>query len=408
MIERQRNKPKESFDTLWDTTIPQLGGVTDSQIRLQFYGHYDFTMKIGDGEYKRYYTSDLNPNIVHDVILDVGVNTNLTLKIKGYCPLYATVTEPQTKLKDVLQWGELNLNGKNTFINCPNLKNISATDIPFKPTSFDRLFENSGIQTVNRLNEWNVSKVTTARRCFYNCSNFNQNINDWDVSAIKDFSSFLYECSIFNQPLNKWNVSNAKYLEMMFYSCRNFNQDVTMWNVGKGENLSQMFKFAHKLNRDFSKWNVGNAKNLGQMFRSTLCNHDLSGWDVSNCIDLDGFFYESKSNYPLDKWNTRKLETMELMLWDNGSFDQDLSVLDISSLKNIRRIFSKAGTRVFSDINYGKFLKKIDEEGIPELHRFSGSDSMALECKMKCPSQYVVNRTNLINRGWTIDDGGLL
>ena len=49
-------------------------------------------------------------------------------------------------------------------------------------------------------------------------------IENWDVSNVTSMSYMFYGESSFNQPLNKWNVSNVKYMRHMFQVASSFNQ----------------------------------------------------------------------------------------------------------------------------------------------------------------------------------------
>merc|ERR1711957_830393 len=75
--------------------------------------------------------------------------------------------------------------------------------------------------------DWNVEKVTTMERIFYNAGVFNGAIGSWDVGEVTDMCG-------------------------AFYGAAAFNEDISSWDVGEVTNTNSMFKAADALN-DCSK-----------------------------------------------------------------------------------------------------------------------------------------------------------
>lgn len=173
------------------------------------------------------------------------------------------------QLISVEQWGDVEWSTLDRlFYECENLTEIVATDLP------------------------NLSNVTTANRTFYNSAvETVQNINDWDVSNIEDMSFMFYSALEFDQDISGWDVSNVKTMEQMFSSALKFNQDISGWNMSSVESLEATFMWAIKFNQDLSNWDVGNVNNmLGTFTFAEDFNQDLSSWDISNVTDMGGMF----------------------------------------------------------------------------------------------------------------------
>ena len=81
---------------------------------------------------------------------------------------------------------------------------------------FTNLFENSRRKDFSGIETWDVSHVTTTRRCFCGAKHFNENIESWNVSKVKNMCQMFMDAENFNQPLNKWNTSSVTNMSEMF------------------------------------------------------------------------------------------------------------------------------------------------------------------------------------------------
>ena len=66
---------------------------------------------------------------------------------------------------------------------------------------------------------WSTSRVTSMRKLFEKCSDFNDDISQWDVSSVTDMRFMFYNASAFNQDLSGWAVSSVTNMSFMFLLC---------------------------------------------------------------------------------------------------------------------------------------------------------------------------------------------
>lgn len=90
---------------------------------------------------------------------------------------------------------------------------------------------NSCVQFNQSLNSWNTSNVETVGSMFTGCTNFNQPLNDWDTGNVVNMLGIFAGCLNFNQPLDNWNVINVLNMDSMFSSALSFDQDLSGWCV---------------------------------------------------------------------------------------------------------------------------------------------------------------------------------
>ena len=116
----------------------------------------------------------------------------------------------------------------------------------------------------------------------------------------------------------------------------------SFYNYNKDKGIFEETKFKYI---DVTYWNVSNVTNMRGMFFK--CDElestgDLSNWDVSNVTDMRGMFFaceELKSVGDISKWDVSNVEDMRCMFYDCESFNQDLSKLNVSSVKYYLSMF---------------------------------------------------------------------
>lgn len=65
-------------------------------------------------------------------------------------------------------------------------------------------------------------------------------------------------------------------------------------------------------------------------------NQDISMWDVSNVTNMSAMFESTTSfNQPLNDWNVSNVIDMYKMFWNASSFNQDLSMWCVSQIPSI-------------------------------------------------------------------------
>ena len=132
-------------------------------------------------------------------------------------------------------------------------------------------------------------------------------INDWDVSRVTDMSGLFNGNDIFNEDISNWDVSNVTDMSLMFRGVFAFNQDISKWDVSNVTNMCSMFHSASAFNQDISKWNVSNVTNMGYMFsNATTFNQDISKWNVSKNTIIIHMFHNTENK------NTNNINALEL------------------------------------------------------------------------------------------------
>lgn len=279
------------FISTWRTTDP------DETLALPYMpaGTYSGTIDWGDGttsanSYATCIHTYATPGD-HVIIVDgvtIGFSSALSPYVSGAFPPPLYFDSP-AKLISVNQWGNLKAgdgtsNGFGAFAFCFNLDLSTVTDVIDLTgvTSMEQFFAGtSALTTVNRMNEWDVSSVTSMRYMF-NSSTFNQDISSWNVSSVTDMSSIFSSANYFNQNIGLWNVSNVTDMTYMFANANAFNQNIGAWNVSSVTNMGDMFGGTSAFNQDISGWNVSGVTTMSGMFyNATAFNKNLSTWCVS-------------------------------------------------------------------------------------------------------------------------------
>jgi uncharacterized protein (TIGR02145 family) len=201
------------FISIWRTTSSS----ETIYLPLESGGTYSFNVNWGDGNIETI-TSYLTNSHEYAVAGDYTVTINGT--IEGWN--FQTLNTSRNNIIEITQWGSLKLgNNGGYFKDATNLVLTGVTDTLNLVGVTDMslmFFGCSSITTVNNMNSWDVSNVTSLFQMFYNAVLFNQDISNWDVSNVPDMSYTFQNAISFNQPLNNWNVSGVTNMQYMFVS----------------------------------------------------------------------------------------------------------------------------------------------------------------------------------------------
>jgi hypothetical protein len=285
-------------------------------------GSYNFTVSWGDGQSGNVQAVN-SINAQHTYAAD----GTYTIVINGTLNLWSFLQVPTSRLmlKKIKQWGNVNLfeNGGATitgqFNNCFNLISVDCPDLPILGTNLTNFFNGCrSLTTINRLNEWDMSKVTSTTNMFRDCFVFNGNVSGWNMNLCRVLSGMFQNCYQFNSNLSNWNLkpnstrstlllnsflTNAQSFDSPIFSgitlaignqssifsgCTLFNQPIVEWEFEKqaslGLNLGNMFNGCTAFNQDIGYFDFSEIETITMtnMFRNaTLFNRDLSNWCVS-------------------------------------------------------------------------------------------------------------------------------
>ena len=120
-----------------------------------------------------------------------------------------------------------NINFKNMFYDCKNLKSIYY------------------------LINFNRNKIIDMNAMFYNCKSLVSlpDISKWNTNNVTDMNAIFYNCeSLVSLPdISKWNTNNVTDMNRMFSSCETLISlpDISKWNTNNVEDISGMFFFVN-------------------------------------------------------------------------------------------------------------------------------------------------------------------
>ncbi|MXN91305.1 BspA family leucine-rich repeat surface protein [Flavobacterium sp. Sd200] len=461
VIASGRKRPQHpAFISTWKTNNTSTGSSNANQITLPLYqdGIYDFKVDWGDGT-----SSHITSNTLEEATHDYAISGTYTLTIKGTLVGFRFNNVGDClKLLEVHQWGCLRIGNYGfNFMGCSNLILNQVADV-INIKGVDNLQYMfcycTSLNVINRINEWDMSNVTTIRGLFFQVSQFNQPLNNWDTSNITDMSNLFYQATSFNQPLNNWNIGKVTTLESTFYTASafnqplnnwdtsnvtsmlqtfgratSFNQPLNNWNTSKVTDMRNMFRLASGLNgrfnQDISSWDTGKVTTMFYMFAyNTIFNQPLDTWDVSSVFELSSMFRQCKSfnqqlntwitskttdmdlmfleaqnfNQPLSNWNTENVTTMEFMFQSAPAFNQDISNWNIQKVSGFTNFMALKTFANYSTANYDALLNSWSTQNV-----ITGRTIHFGTIKYTSATQNA--RNILINsKGWTIYDGGMV
>lgn len=342
------------YVTVWNTT--NFGTTNDRQIKIP-----------AIGEYTVYYEGDPNSTSDDPPITGTfpasGTFTGtqiitfpapgvylVAIRPTGSNPfhrIYFNGADDVAKLLYIMQWGTTAWSSwERAYLNCYNLRAITATDVPVltNVTTMNSAFSGcSGFGGASNMNTWDVSTVTDMANLFSGCIPFNQQIDNWDVSHVTNMEGMLGGAQHFNKPLAKWNVSKVTNMRSMLGGT-SFNYPIDNWDVSNVTDMQTMFLACRQFNQPLNSWNVSKVTNMQNMFNGTNdFNQPLGNWDVSSVKDMKGMFGGAEHfNQPIGNWNVGKVTDMSYMFEYADRFDQPIGAWDVSNVTKLNSMFNEA------------------------------------------------------------------
>jgi surface protein len=361
----------QTFVSVWDTSRTSTGSSTATQIRLPLNsaGSYNFIVEWGDGSTDRIRTWN-QAEVTHTYATAGVYQLTITGTIQGFGFVNAG---DRLKLLSIFRWGTGfrlgNVNGQ--FFGCANLDLSEVEDVLNLEgtTNFGSFFRAcTRLSTVNRMNEWDVSKVTSLSSTFFDSPNFNTYIGDWDTSNVTVMQAIFGITSplsgVFNQDIGKWNTSKVNNMQATFQNQSNFNQDISTKQVTVGGNtyiawdtreVTNMFgtffcgpNIRGRFNQNIGNWNTSKVNNMQTMFQNQInFNQDIStklvtvggntyiAWDTREVTNMIGALFIQSGfagafNQNVTNWNTSKVTSMNSLFTNQINFNQDISTKVVS------------------------------------------------------------------------------
>jgi surface protein len=219
------------FISVWDTTLGD--GNPSITLPLVFSGNYNFIVNWGDGNTDTITAWD-QAEVTHTYDEGGVYAITITGTIEGWS--FNNAGDCQ-KLTSITNIGSLKLGNEGVYFEgCSNLITIGGVFDLTGTTNFSYMFSGCiSLESVNGIDSWNTSAVTTMKGVFYGATKFNQPLNtngsSWDVSSVTNMSGMFGYATAFNQSLNSWDVSSVTDIDQMFLGATAFNQPLNSWDV---------------------------------------------------------------------------------------------------------------------------------------------------------------------------------
>jgi surface protein len=298
-----------AFTTEWTTTAPS------ESIELPYVtGTYSGTIYWGDG------STDINDgSVTSHTYATAGTYTVI---ITGDCIGWNFGSSGSaTNFTSVVNWGQLQLGTDNlgyNFAYCSNLdlSSVQGTLNLTGVTNFDGLFYDcTSLTTINNINSWDTSAITSMAEMFSGCTSFNQALS-FDTSAVEFMNNMFLNTTNFNSALNL-NTSAVTDMRSMFEGCSVFNQNISSWNTGAVDRIDYMFSGAITFNQNIGSWNTSTITSMSGMFQNaTDFNQNIGTWNVANVTNFTDFmlgktpatFSTTNLNAIYNGWSTQAVQ----------------------------------------------------------------------------------------------------
>ena len=382
-----------AFTTKWTTTA------NSESITLPYTGSgiYSGTIYWGDG------STSVNSyaNITHTY----ATAGTYTVIITGDCIGWDFGTYGGTTYwTSVVNWGQLQLGADNlgyNFAYCPNLdlSSVQGTLDLTGVTALDALFfECTSLTTINNINSWDTSAVTSMGAMFGNCTAFNQALT-FNTSAVTSMNEMFNGCSAFNQALT-FNTSLVTGMNNMFSGCSAFNSALT-FDTSAVTDMNAMFDGCTAFNQSLS-FNTSAVEDMaGMFFGCTAFNQPLS-FNTSSVTTMRRMFRNATAfNQNISSFNTGAVTNMEGMFQDAPAFNQNIGTWDVANVQDFNDFMTGKTPATFSTTNLNAIYNGWSTQAVqPSLTITFGT---AKYTAAATAGRLVLTGTKL----WTITDGGI-
>ena len=381
--------------------------------------NYNFIVDWGDGSQSEITSAD-DPNKVHIYAATGSYTMRISGLVEAWESHHRTIGSSICTITSVPELGDVGWKSlRFAFYSCKGLTNLRGGDVS-QVTNMEEMF--AANKSVNPdVSNWDVSNVTNMRAMFSGAASANPDVSNWDVSNVTNmngmFARGAARATSANPDVSNWDVSNVTNMGAMFSGATSANPEVSNWDVSNVTDMGGMFArgFARSTsaNPEVSNWDVSNVTNMFAMFAGTTsANPEVSNWDVSNVTDMSYMFARTMSASPdVSEWDTVSLTDMNAMFSYAQAATPDLSRWNFAKVTCYAYLFEDV---TLPTATYSNILLRIaatsDKKGNELCGRWyesGGRYNFPLSAgKSKYNAEAAAARQELIDRGWTIKDGG--
>ena len=178
---------------------------------------------------------------------------------------------------------------------------------------------------IENTGNWNLSKLTTMEGAFYYCNKLTKiDGRNWNLNSLINFSQAFFHNDALTviENTTNWNLSNVENMKQTFYACGKLDfLDTTNWRLGKVTTMYQTFYNDYSLSSmgDTNGWTLESLQNMGGAFNgcSKLTTLGTASWNTANVTDFSSTF----------------LNMLELV-------DMDISKLNFENVSDVNNMFS--------------------------------------------------------------------
>ena len=384
-----------AFTTEWTTTA------NSEQITLPYTvvtGTYSGTIDWGDGN------TDVNDGTV--TTHTYATAGTYTVIITGDCIGWDFGQSfSGGNITSVVNWGQLQLGPDNfgyNFAYCPNLdlSSVQGTLNLTGVTNLDGLFYDcTSLTTINNINSWDTSAITSMNAMFQGCTAFNQSLS-FNTSAVTSMNEMFLNATNFNSALT-FNTSAVLNMGSMFSGCSAFNQPLS-FNTAAVTSMAGMFNNATAFNQNISSWNTGAVTDMSSMFRACAVFNQPLTFDTSAVTTMGRMFRDATAfNQNISSFNTGAVTDMYQMFKDAPAFNQNIGTWNVANVTNFNFFMQGKTDATFSTTNLNAIYNGWSTQSVqPSLTIDFGT---AKYTAAATAGRLVLTGTAL----WTITDGGL-